>query len=143
MEEDSDGEMRSRIWRITKTIASEKTARRRRGEKVEAAGVKRRGLSGWRSTKRKRGDLAAVKKSSAHGVDVNERGGGKRETPLYVACDKGHLEVVNAPLSTDGININQANMNESHHCTGREWPFGSCECTVKYGWDQYQSSQYE
>ena len=61
-----------------------------------------------------------------------------------VCCvPEGHLEVVNALLSTDGIDINQA---EKYGSTPlwiacQEGPFGSCECTVKYGWDRYQSSQ--
>ena len=31
------------------------------------------------------------------------------ETPLYIACDKGHSEIVNALLSIDGIDVNQPN----------------------------------
>ena len=44
---------------------------------------------------------------SAEGVDVT-REGDEDQTPLYIACEHGHLDVVNAMLSTEGVDPNQA-----------------------------------
>ena len=39
--------------------------------------------------------------------------------PLYIACQKGYLDVVNAMLSTEGVDPNQAMKDGLHHCTLR------------------------
>ena len=38
-------------------------------------------------------------------------------TPLYVGCQNGHIDIVNALISRDGIDINKGDESmDSHHC---------------------------
>ena len=52
---------------------------------------------------------------STDGIDVNKAETNHGWTPLYAACHHGHVEVVNAMLSTDGIMSIKISM-EGHHC---------------------------
>ena len=42
------------------------------------------------------------------GIDVN-RADKNRETPLFIAAEKGQQEIVSMLLKLEGINVNQAN----------------------------------
>ena len=48
---------------------------------------------------------------STEGIEPN-RAMENGETPLYIACQKGHLDVVRMLLSVDGIDPNRANANK-------------------------------
>ena len=54
------------------------------------------------------GNLEAVQWYIKEGINVNQVDN-RGFTPLYIACAWGHLDVVNALLSTDGIDVNKAN----------------------------------
>ena len=70
---------------------------------------------------------------STEGIDTN-RAREDGMTPLYIACEKGHLDVVRMLLSTEGIENDRAKKNgedSSVHCLP-EGPSGCGAHAVKY-----------
>ena len=66
-------------------------------------------------------------------------------TPLYIACECGHLDVVRMLLSTEGIDTNRARKDGSDssvHCLP-EGPPGRRAHAVECGWDRSESGQRE